>query len=504
MSTTEAPARTRNLFSAALQAARRILTGQTTVVIGLQWGDEGKGKFMDFIADFFDWMFRFSGGGNAGHTVHDETGTQFVLHFFPASVLRGKPAIIGRDVFLDVRKAEKELADLRTNGVKLGPIYIDRGASIWTSWHPLIEQYIERCKGNNATGTTGQAIVAFALLNTMRMKIRADDCLRSKTTLLEILEPIEKALSPWFKELHQTGKLGRWESAGGIANEILSYAEFLRPYLADTSLMLHESIKNGRHVALEGAQGVALHPIWGIEPFVSLGQSNSAGAANSCGIPHSSIDCVVGVFKPIVTKVGAGPFMSEIGDRARAEAFPKIHTELFKPGQARSDFLDRALLRINDGEATGEEEANFYQVRGYERGATSGRGRSVGYLDLAWLKYALRINGPDYLALNKIDMLDGVEQIKVVTRYMLDGTPVAPGALPDERRLSEVVPVCEIRPGWTEPSYGCQSWEDLPSNTQRFVEWIEEELDTTIIYVGTGPNRDHLVIRELVDARRRI
>ncbi len=500
MSITEEVAQKRALSSAALKAARRILNGQVAVVVGLQWGDEGKGKVMDYLAEIYDAEFRFSGGGNAGHTVKDEDGNQKILHFFPASVLRGKPAYIGRDVFLDVEKAQAELDTLRSQGVTIGPIYIDRGASIRTSWHGPIEAFTEWCKGNNAVGTTGQAIVAYAVLNAMRMRIRADDCMRTKEELLTILKPIEKALCPWFEELNRAGKLTRWDSAGKVAEDIIGYRGFLQQYLADTSKLLHDAIQDDQRIALEGAQGSALQPLWGIEPFVSLGQSNAPGAANSCGIGLKQIDTVIGVFKPIPTKVGAGPFMSEIATREECTNLPKIWPNLFKDGLERTNFLEIARHKINIGSASSSEESAYYQVLGKELGATSGRGRSVGYLDLPWLRYAIRINDPDYLAITKIDMLDGISRIRVITDYMLDGEVVASGTLPDERRLDQIEQLYTYVAGWNESTYACKSWHDLPHNAQQFIRWLEAQLETSIIFVGTGPNRDHVTIRELVDA----
>jgi adenylosuccinate synthase len=353
--------RMRNFFLRSLEAARRTLKDMRVLtVVGLQWGDEGKGKLMDFLAHIYDWAVRYSGGSNAGHTIYDQTGEKFVTHLLPASALHGKPAVCGRDEFFNAEKFREERDTLEKQTGQTLSIIIDRAAPLWTLWHPPIEDYLKYCKGDCPIGTTNQGIVAFAILQSMRMHVRVDDCLRSYDQILEILRPIELVVTPWFRQMQemdkQEGKAARvFPNVKDVAREIMSHGELLEPYIADTSTELHNAIKDGAKILLEGAQGTGLDNVWGTTPYTSLGKSTAGAAASCSGLAAGMVNGSIGVFKPIVTRVGEGPFMSEIGKRADAEKFPKLCPGLFVNGKETGRFSggdtgkDQRRVRIRSG-----------------------------------------------------------------------------------------------------------------------------------------------------------
>jgi len=497
VSTLEAVAQPRSNFRGNLEVARQVLKNYPVLTVtGLQWGDEGKGKLMDFLAADYDITVRYSGGANAGHTIFDEQGVKFVTHLMAAGALRGKPSFNTRGVFFKAQAFRSERDALQQQIKQLGQFRIDRGAPLWTSWHPHVEMYLEHCKGADCTGTTNQGIVAFAFFDSIRMPIRVDDCLRSKKELLQILRPGEKVIWPWLKELKNQGLIQEHKSASDIADEIMGHRELLEPYLADASDELCNAIESGSRLLLEGAQGTGLDNTWGTVPYTSLGKSVATAAAYCCGIQSEMIGGSIGVFKPIVTRVGEGPFMSEIGSRSAAEEFPRRCRQLFVDGRARVEFLVEILAKINAGTATENEQSQFFQVRGLERGATTNRGRSVGHLDLPWLKYAIRKNGSKFLAMNKIDMLDGLKEIKVVVGYKFNGELLRDGVLPDERQLRGIEAITKPFPGWKRSTYACEDWDNLPFEAQSFTRWLEIQLGQPIVFIGTGPWRNHVIFRD--------
>jgi adenylosuccinate synthase len=484
--------------SNAGRVLKKVLTPyRNLVVVGGNWGDEGKGKIIDLVMAHYDVTVRFSGGANAGHTVFTSDGKKLVSHLIPCGLAHNKECVMGRGELVDLRLFLEELEQSRkVLGHKLPPIYLDQMSPLWTPWHGLLEAWLEYVRGKGKVGTTGKGIGPLEGLYKLRIAPLVGHIFLEREKIIEILELLHKTLLPIFKEMKAKNLIsGSIPTPAEVADVLKSYANKVKPFVADTSFVLHQGIKKHQRMLFEGAQALGLDSRFGTYPFVSSGNSAAFGAAEGTGLPMQSFDATLMVVKTLPTRVGRGPFPSEMWERQQAMEFVKKNIGLFTDKQTKTEFLKKRLQKINEGKTSNAELSQYFQVLGDERGATTGRGRSVGFIDIPWLLYAIRINGPKWLALTRFDMLSGVKKLPVVVAYKLNGKLLAPGQLPPPWNMEKVVPVFENWPGWEENIYGVEAEPALPKSAKAFLQRLEKHLGTHILLVGTGPGRQDIVVR---------
>jgi adenylosuccinate synthase len=420
-----------------------------TVVVGAQWGDEGKGKIVDLLARESDLVCRYQGGPNAGHTivVGDET---FKIRQIPTGILNRKPCVIGNGCVVDPEVLIDELERFEALGYPTDEVHVSGNAHLIMPWHVAIDQASEKRLGKLQIGTTKRGVGPAYADKASRIGIRVQDVLDPKI----LRQKIEVALAEknlWLERIYDVEPFGLEE----VASRYEEYARKLRPYIADTSLIVDEALRAGRDVLFEGAQATLLDLDHGTYPFVTSSNPTAAGAATGTGVGPTRIDTVIGVAKAYVTRVGEGPFPSEI------------------------------------------EEPEHSRIRelGGEYGTVTGRGRRCGWLDLVALRYAVRVNGIDRLALTKLDVLSHFAEIPVCVRYRLpDGTETEhfPAHQSDFHAAS---PVYETLPGWDDELEGCASVAELPDAARAYVDFVERELDVAVTLVGTGAERESVLTR---------
>lgn len=470
---------------------------RTLTVVGGNWGDEGKGKVIDLAMRFYDAAVRFSGGANAGHTVYTDNGKKVVSHLIPSGLAQNKICVLARGEFFNAELFLKELEEIKTALAKtdVSPIYIDQQSPLWTPYHRLFEAYTEIMRGEKKIGTTNKGIGPLEGLYKLRLAPVVGH-LFSPDVLTAVLKSLYDVLSPCFDYVKAQNLMAdEIPAPEQVRDELLSYAEKIKPFVADTSFLLNKMLIEGKKLLFEGAQATGLDAFWGTYPFVSSGNSASQGAALGAGLPMQVFDGVILVCKTLPTRVGMGPFPSEMWERQAAMDFTRSHAELFADKKKAADFLAELLKKINDGTASRAEMSQYFQVLGDERGATTGRGRSLGFLDIPWLRYATRINGPKYLALTRFDMLSGIKQVSVVVGYKLDGKLMEKGQVPPPWRINELEPMMETWEGFTENIYGISEFDNLPANAQNFIAKIEQLVGIPILLIGTGPQRDAMVVK---------
>lgn len=465
---------------------------QTLVVVGGSWGDEGKGKIIDLIMGQYNTVVRFSGGANAGHTVFTPEGVKVVSHLIPCGLAQNKLSVLARGEFFDLKLfiEELEAASITLNG-KVPEIYIDHSCPLWTPWHALFENWLESIRGTSRINTTGKAMGPLSGLHKLRIGPVVSDLFESREHLLGILKFLHKALSPMFEQMDLSEPV---YSPDEVADILLKRASKIQDKVIDTSYFLHESIKKGDKILFEGAQALGLDNRWGTYPYVSSGNSIASGASIGTGLPMQALNSTLMVVKVLPTRVGAGPFPSEIWDRDLAQNFPKEKSELFTKGSVKDEFLKSTLGKINSKTASPEEFAQYFQVLGDERGATTGRGRSIGNLDIPWIQYGVRVNGPKWLSLTRFDMLSGLKSIPVVVGYKLNGKTLRPGEMPSPAGLGKVEPIMEEWPCWEENIYGMDDFEKLPQSAKDFLARLEKAIGIPILLAGTGAERDAVVM----------
>ncbi len=420
-----------------------------TVVIGMQFGDEGKGKIVDLLCPAFDVVARYQGGNNAGHTV--KFGAEhFALHLIPSGILHeGKRCVLGNGMVIDPDAFFEELEGLHQRGVATeGRLFIANRA------HALLPHYVELDKlrevsmGKASIGTTARGIGPAYEIKASRYGLRMCDL-----TSRNLEQRLEIQLRRLFPELTNLGAKGL-PALPDLAASCREWAIRLEPYLTDTDQLLDAAMSSDVGVLFEGAQGTLLDLDHGTYPYVTSSSSTAGGAAVGGGVAPTRIDGVIGVLKAYATRVGKGPFPSQLDDA--------------------------------DGEAIRE--------KGHEFGTTTGRPRRCGWLDLVAARYSRRLNGVDTIALTKLDILDGFEEIKVCVSYRVDGEVVTEmPARTDEYERAE--PIYQSFPGWTESTVGITSYEDLPQAARDYIALIELELDAPIGLVSTGPRREETVVR---------
>jgi adenylosuccinate synthase len=420
-----------------------------TVIVGAQWGDEGKGKIVDLLAQDSDIVCRYQGGPNAGHTivVGDET---YKIRALPSGIVRGKPCVIGNGCVVDPEVLIGELDDFESRGHSTAQIYVSGNAHLIMPWHLAIDQASEHRLGKLAIGTTRRGIGPCYADKAMRLGIRVQDVLDPKI----LRQKIEVALAEknlWLTKVYESEPF----DLETVAAQYEGYAQRLRPYVTDTSLYVDTALRDGKTVLFEGAQATLLDLDHGTYPFVTSSNPVASSAATGVGIGPRRIDHVIGVAKAYVTRVGEGPFPSEIqgGDQDRMREL------------------------------------------GHEYGTVTGRSRRCGWLDLVALRYAVRVNGIDKLALTKLDVLSHFSELPVCTHYTLRGGEQTPDFPAHQSDFHAAQPVYETLPGWDEPLDGCSSVDDLPAAARRYVDFVEHALDVEVTLVGTGAERTSVLTR---------
>ncbi len=466
------------------------------IVVGANWGDEGKGKIIDLIMAHYDVTARFSGGANAGHTVFTPDGKKLVSHLIPCGLAQGKICVLGRGEFfnLELFLAELEHSRRILGENNLPPIYIDYQSPVWTPYHGLLESYVEELRGAKKIGTTNKGIAPLEALYKLRLG-PVVGYLREPKLLEESLEVLYKMLLPILRAFAAGEKIPPPKQ---VSRQLLLAAPRVKPIIADTAYFLDQAARSGKRILFEGAQALGLDSHWGTYPFVSAGNSAASGAALGTGLPMGKFSATLMVVKILPTRVGSGPMPSEMWERSAVMEFAKNNGELFIANtDKRADFLSQRLLKINKGQASNAEASQYFQVLGDERGATTGRGRSLGFLDIPWLHYAIRVNGPKWLALTRFDMLSGIKTIPVVVGYKLKGKLLRPGQMPPPWELADVKPVFEQWPGWPQNIGGIDQEPNLPKAARNFLSRLEKRLKTPILLVGTGPARNAIVVRSV-------
>jgi len=423
-------------------------TGKTAVVVGAQWGDEGKGKIVDVLSERFRVVARYSGGHNAGHTVTIH-GKKFILQLIPCGVLRaGCRGVIGNGVVLDPFAFMKEVDALRANGVQVdGNLFVSNRAHVILPYHRLIELAAENAPGRVKIGTTSRGIGPTYEDKMARSGLRVQDLL-DETLLQKHIENACREKNTIAHALFNSEPL----DADKIFADYSEIADRVAPFVADTALLLDRAIANGEPVMFEGAQGTMLDIDHGTYPFVTSSSATSGGAATGTGVPPTSIDTVIGVTKAYCTRVGEGPFPTE-----------------------SKDAIGEALRK-----------------RGNEFGAVTGRPRRTGWLDLPLLRYSNMINGTSWLVVTKLDVLDELAEIPACTCYKIDGrdTQQIPAQISGYEKIE---PVYTKLPGWQTATFGNNRYDQLPAKAKQYLQFVEKESGAKIAIISTGPDREQTI-----------
>lgn len=419
------------------------------VVVGAQWGDEGKGKIVDLLSENADYVVRYQGGANAGHTLKFDD-KKIVLHLIPSGIFNGDATcVIGNGVVIDPHALLEEIEEVKAMGGNLkGRLKISSSAHVILSYHQLLDQVKEEHRGEGAIGTTGRGIGPAYVSKVSRVGIRMSDLFHPKALRRKVranIADINEALQHVYKK-------DPIES-GPIIEDLLAAAEKLRPYITNTSALIHDAIKKGDDILLEGAQGSLLDVDHGTYPFVTSSCPTSGGACTGSAIPPTAIDKVMGITKAYCTRVGNGPFPTELNGDAGEK--------LRKAGQ--------------------------------EFGATTGRPRRCGWIDLVALKYAVRLNGMNELTITKLDILDDFDEVKLCTSYRIDGeeTDVFPLDLPD---IDDIEPIYKTMPGWNESLENFDSLGEFPNAAKEYLQFIEDYLDIELTILSKGPKRSETIV----------
>lgn len=419
------------------------------VVVGAQWGDEGKGKIVDLLTPYVDAVARYQGGNNAGHTVVIG-GERFVLHSVPSGILHpGTCCIIGCGVVIDPASLLEEMEALRLRGIPLdGSLFISRNAHLIMPYHRALDQASEAFRGPRKIGTTGKGVGPAYVDKAARVGIRMADLL-APDLIKEKLRANIREKNLLLEKLYGAMTFTLDE----ILGPYLEYGQRLAPHIADTGPMLNRLIDEGKSVLFEGAQGTMLDVDHGTYPYITSSSATAGGAATGTGVPPTKIHGVLGVSKAYATRVGGGPFPTE-------QAGPL--------GE---------LLR----------------ARGKEYGATTGRPRRCGWFDAVALRYAVRINGMDTIALTKLDVLDECATIPICVGYHYKESVLREFPL-EENVLAQVTPVWEEWPGWRAPTAGARAVEELPTRAREYLKRLSDLVERDFSLISTGAMRDETII----------
>jgi len=431
--------------------------GKNVVVIGTQWGDEGKGKVVDLLTDKADAVVRFQGGHNAGHTLVID-GKKTVLHLIPSGILRDNVrCLIGNGVVLSPTALLEELDMLEASGVDAkGRMGISESCPVILPYHITLDQAREAARGKKAIGTTGRGIGPCYEDKVSRRGIRLGEMLDEKhftERLKEVMEYHNFALEHYFK--YETVDYQK------VLDEALAQAEQIRPLIEDVPGTLHKMRAEGKSIMFEGAQGALLDIDHGTYPFVTSSTTTAGGAASGSGVGPRDIDYVLGIVKAYTTRVGAGPFPTElVYDLANDE---------------------------------GDEIGKYLGEKGHEFGATTGRQRRCGWLDTVALKRSLKINSVTGMCITKLDVMDGMETVKICVAYDLNGKQVDTPPVGADG-FEQCKPVFIEMPGWAESTVGAKNYDELPENAKAYLKKVEELCETPIDIISTGPDRAETMV----------
>ena len=417
-------------------------------VLGAQWGDEGKGKATDLLGRRVDYVVKFNGGNNAGHTVviGDE---KYALHLLPSGILTpGVVPVIGNGVVVDPTVLFHEIDDLQARGVDTSRLLVSSNAHLIPSYNRTLDKVAERFLGKRKIGTTGRGIGPTYADKMSRVGIRAQDLFDEKILRQKVEGALEQKNHLLVKVYNR-----RAVTVDEVVEELLVHAEALRPMIADTSLILDGALRRGEVVLLEGGQATMLDVDHGTYPFVTSSSATAGGACTGAGIAPSSLTHVIGIAKAYITRVGEGPFPTELLD----------------------------------------EDGERLRRIGFEFGTTTGRPRRCGWFDVPIARYAQRINGITDLVLTKLDVLTGWDRIPVCVAYDIDGERTTEVPM-TQTGFHHAVPVYEFLPGWTEDITGARAIEDLPKNARAYVEFLQQQCNSPISAIGVGPERDQTVV----------
>ncbi|OUE07983.1 adenylosuccinate synthase [Clavibacter michiganensis] len=425
------------------------------VIIGAQWGDEGKGRATDLLGSRVDYVVKFNGGNNAGHTVvvGDE---KYALHLLPSGILTpGVVPVIGNGVVVDIEVLFHELDALAARGVDVSKLRVSANAHVITHYHRTIDKVTERFLGKRQIGTTGRGIGPTYADKINRVGIRIQD-LFDENILRQKVEAALDAKNHMLVKIYNRRAI----SADEIVESLLSYVERLRPMVCDASLELNAALDEGRTVLFEAGQATMLDIDHGTYPFVTSSSATSGGAATGSGVAPNRLERIIAVVKAYTTRVGAGPFPTELHD----------------------------------------ESGEYLRAKGFEFGTTTGRPRRCGWYDAPIARYTARINGVTDFVLTKLDVLSGLATIPVCVAYDVDG--VRHDEVPvSQSDFHHATPIYEELPGWQEDITGCRRFEDLPRNAQDYVMAIERMSGARISAVGVGPEREQVVVlHDLLEA----
>ncbi len=423
------------------------------VVVGTQWGDEGKGKVVDLYSHEADMIVRFQGGNNAGHTLVVE-GKKTILHLVPSGILHNnKTCILGNGMVVDPKVLIQEIDELRSQGAfpPETKLYVSLNAHLIMPYHRRLDAARETRKGKAKIGTTGRGIGPAYEDKVARTGIRFCELLDENTFSKCLRKNVEEKnflLEKYFGEAPVVFE--------EIFEEYRGYADRLREYVADTSLVLARAVKQGKHILFEGAQGCHLDIDHGTYPYVTSSNTVAGNACCGAGIGPRQIDGVVGICKAYTTRVGGGPFVTELTD----------------------------------------EIGERIQTVGQEFGATTGRKRRCGWLDMVLVRHAARVSGVTGLAITKLDVLNGIEKVKICIGYRSGDGEFTDSVPSNTKVLESCEPVYEVLDGWTEDIGNVRTFEELPANTRRYVQRVEEMSGVEVILVSVGPGRNETIIKK--------
>lgn len=423
----------------------------TYVVVGLQFGDEGKGKITDVLSAKSDYVVRFQGGDNAGHTVYVGED-KFVLHLLPSGVLQCKgKCIIANGVVVNPKAFMKEIAQIEEKGYKTDHVFISRRAHVIMPYHIMLDTYREEEQGGTQIGTTKKGIGPCYEDKIARVGIRMIDLLNPEV-LKEKIQKNLKIKNNLFEKYFEKPAMDFEE----IYSEFLAIGEQLKDRIVDTELELNEAIRENKNILFEGAQALMLDIDFGTYPYVTSSSPSTGGVCTGAGVPPTSLQNLIGVSKAYTTRVGHGPFPTE---------------------------LDNEL-------------GEHIRAVGNEYGATTGRPRRTGWLDLVSLKHACMINGINNLVITKLDVLTGIDTLKIATHYKTEDGKVIDYFTSSTTKLYDYEAIYEELPGWTEDITKVRSFDELPQNAKNYIAFIEEYLGINVCLVSVGPERSQNIIRK--------
>ncbi|MEN9993172.1 MAG: hypothetical protein RLY83_742 [Actinomycetota bacterium] len=419
------------------------------VIIGAQWGDEGKGKATDLLAEHIDYVVKFNGGNNAGHTV--VIGNEkYALHLLPSGILTpGVVPVISNGVVIDPAVLFEELDALNARGIDTSKLRISANAHVITSYNVTIDKVTERFLGKRAIGTTGRGIGPTYADKINRVGIRIQD-LFDESILRQKVEAALVSKNNLLTKVYNRAAI----KTEAVVAELLGFAERLRPYVADTALELHQALEANKVVLFEGGQATMLDVDHGTYPFVTSSNATAGGASTGSGVGPSQLKSIIGIVKAYTTRVGSGPFPTELFD----------------------------------------ESGEFLRKTGFEFGTTTGRPRRCGWYDAPIARYSARINGLTDFVLTKLDVLTGLKEIPVCVAYDVDGVrheevPVS------QSDFHHAKPIYENFPGWEDDISKCRTFEELPKNAQDYILAVEKLSGCRISAIGVGPARDAIIVR---------